>query len=872
MCFLPLYAGLCQKKFGGGVKYTVISACYNVEKYIEEFIESLIAQRLDFKNNIFLVCVDDGSTDSTPEIIQRYAARYPENITYVRKENGGQASARNLGLEYARTEWVTFCDPDDILDYHSFYAIDKELSKNNDLAMAAMNLVFYFEKNKKIKAKHPLAYKFYNAKNVVPIDAMGDNIQLSASTAFLRKSVIDKYGLRMSEYIKPNFEDAHFIAKYLAKVQKSRAIFLRNAIYYYRKRDSKNSTLDKSWMDKRQFYDAFKYGKLDMLQYYQAEGIRHGYAQRVFLYDVSWHVQYLVDTSERVSFLSPEEKARYIDMIRECFTYVDAIYIEKMNLEWFYRIGMLHCFKGEEPSSLTANIDMYDAVKKEARIRYFCTKEGFERFIVNGKEVIPTWAKTIRHDFCGETFILERLFWVPCEHGNLEFYAHSQNVSFTLRGKSGGTHIDVAKIKDAFLLSNKISWSQRYKNCWIVMDRELYADDNAEHLYRYIAKNYPEAPIWFVLMKESKDWPRLQKEGFKLLAFGSLEHKIALWHCSKIISSQADRCMTDYFGTGTLRDKQFVFLQHGVTKDNLRRWLNGKTRIDLFVTTTKEEYLSIFDDINGYQYFKKEVKLTGFPRYDSLLNNNTSYQKILIMPTWRSYIVGSSVHGGIVRHLNDGFMETEYARAWKALIQDIRLEELHTRYGFEVVFLPHPNIRPYLEQFEVPSFISIPPKDTCYQHLFQNSSVIITDYSSVAFDMAFLKKSVLYYQFDELTFFSGIHSYQKGYFDYRRDGFGPVVTEEDSLFRELEAILQNEGKPAPMYLERMEATFPFRDGKNCERTYQAILDLDKPYPDGWMNEEVLNDYIVRAREAGFHDIAAQRQAMLDALVEQSVLP
>ena len=130
---------------------------------------------------------------------------------------------------------------------------------------------------------------------------------------------------------------------------------------------------------------------------------------------------------------------------------------------------------------------------------------------------------------------------------------------------------------------------------------------------------------------------------------------------------------------------------------------------------------------------------------------------------------------------------------------------------------------------------------------------------------AFLKKAVLYYQFDEATFFSGIHSYQKGYFDYRRDGFGPVVTEEDALFRELEAILQNEGKPAPMYLERMESTFPFRDGKNCERTYQAILDLDKPYPAGWMNEDVLKDYIARARDAGFDDIAAERQAMLDAL-------
>ncbi len=853
------------KKVRGGGKYTVISACYNVEKYIEEFIDSLISQRLDFKSHIFLICVDDGSTDSTPEIIQRYVARYPENITYVCKENGGQASARNLGLAYAETEWVTFCDPDDFLDYNCFYTINKELEKNSELVLICMNLLFYHENNKKIMDNHPLSYKFKKERNIVSVCDMGSNIHLSASTAFFRKSIIDKYKLRMSEDVKPNFEDAHFIAKYLAEVQDAKAAFLRNSIYYYRKRDSKSSTLDKSWIDKRNFFDAFKYGKLDMLHHYRVKGINHGYAQRVFLYDVSWHVRHLVDNPERVSFLSPEEKTRYINIIRECFRHVEPHYIENQNLWWFWRIGMLHCFKGEEPSSLNASIDMYDAVKKEARIRFFCPTEGFERFTVDGREVIPTWAKTIRHDFCGETFILERLFWVPCEHGTLEFSAHGKSVKLFLVGKYAGTHIDVAEIKNAFLFCNKISWSHRYNNCWIIMDRELYADDNAEHLYRYIAKNYPETPIWFVLMKESKDWPRLQKEGFKLLAFGSLEHKVALRRCSKIISSQADTCMTDYFGTGTLRDKQFVFLQHGVTKDDLSRWLNGKIRIDLFVTTTEPEYLSIGSKNSRYKYFKKEVKLTGFPRYDSLLNGNTGTQKILIMPTWRSYIVGSSKNGGVVRHLNDSFMGTEYARAWKSLIQNTRLEGLHERYGYDVIFLPHPNIRPYLEQFEVPSFISIPPKDTCYQQLFQESSVIITDYSSVAFDMAFLKKAVLYYQFDEATFFSGIHSYQKGYFDYRRDGFGPVVTEEDALFRELEVILKNEGNPAPMYLERMEATFPFRDGKNCERVYQAILDLDRPYPVGWMNEEVLTDYIARARDAGFDDIAAERQAMLDAL-------
>ncbi|WP_446425646.1 2-oxoacid:acceptor oxidoreductase family protein [Mailhella sp.] len=73
------YREVCRKRWGGG-KYTVISGCYNVEKYIAEFIESIIDQRLLFKDHLFLICVDDGSTDRTAEIIKKYAAKYPENI------------------------------------------------------------------------------------------------------------------------------------------------------------------------------------------------------------------------------------------------------------------------------------------------------------------------------------------------------------------------------------------------------------------------------------------------------------------------------------------------------------------------------------------------------------------------------------------------------------------------------------------------------------------------------------------------------------------------------------------------------------------------------------------------------------------------
>jgi len=99
---------------------------------------------------------------------------------------------------------------------------------------------------------------------------------------------------------------------------------------------------------------------------------------------------------------------------------------------------------------------------------------------------------------------------------------------------------------------------------------------------------------------------------------------------------------------------------------------------------------------------------------------------------------------------------------------------------------------------------------------------MVTDYSSVVFDMAYLNKPVIFYQ--KIV----QHNYSLGHIDDTKDGFGPVVTDEAQLLREIEAILGNHGKPEAEYARRMRDFFPKRDGRNCERVYEAIINLDKP--------------------------------------------
>ena len=100
------------------------------------------------------------------------------------------------------------------------------------------------------------------------------------------------------------------------------------------------------------------------------------------------------------------------------------------------------------------------------------------------------------------------------------------------------------------------------------------------------------------------------------------------------------------------------------------------------------------------------------------------------------------------------------------------------KFNYEITFAPHPNIEPYLDFFDIPNYIQVWKGSNAIesiQTLFGQSSILITDYSSVAFDMAYLNKSIIYYQFDQKEFFSGAHTLQRGWFDYESSGFGPVT-------------------------------------------------------------------------------------------------
>ena len=110
------------------VNLSIIIPCYNSEKYLERCLQSLIVQ----KGNYEIIIIDDGSTDNTSIILDRYSVH--SNIKIFKQENKGVSSARNFGLKVAQGEYVLFVDADDFVSSNYISALESNNDKS-DLLM-----------------------------------------------------------------------------------------------------------------------------------------------------------------------------------------------------------------------------------------------------------------------------------------------------------------------------------------------------------------------------------------------------------------------------------------------------------------------------------------------------------------------------------------------------------------------------------------------------------------------------------------------------------------------------------------------------------------------------------------------------------------
>lgn len=324
---------------------------------------------------------------------------------------------------------------------------------------------------------------------------------------------------------------------------------------------------------------------------------------------------------------------------------------------------------------------------------------------------------------------------------------------------------------------------------WVFADRKDMSNDNAEHLYRYIKSNGLKKDIYFILNKSSKDYPRLKADGFKLVHPHSILFYYVLFKSTCIISSHLDNYLLRAFGKNTLKNKKMIFLQHGVIKDDLSHWLN-RYKIDVMLTSTQDEYNSIVYNDN-YKLSKNEVILTGLPRFEALKTKSKEIKTeniILIMPTWRNSLVGGIDKKSYKRKIKNTFFKSEYYENYSKLLNSNELQEICKTYNYKIIFMLHYGMLSYKDAFNYCDNIEFISIEEDIQKYLCMAKILITDYSSIAFDFAYLKKPVIYFHFKEKL---NAHFYSGGYFSYENDGFGNVCNALNEIYHELEQIIVN---------------------------------------------------------------------------------
>ena len=512
--------------------------------------------------------------------------------------------------------------------------------------------------------------------------------------------------------------------------------------------------------------------------------------------------------------------------------------LAKRRLSVVHKVSLLGSMNTRPPAT-TVYVQQHDLAKGLLQFSYH-SRDGQNTASIRVNDQIVSVSfpsRRIARVFDHIDFI-EHFFWAPLkDNEHVSVLVDGKTCTLRLGSTKLGTSPTLAEIRGARKppksLPEKILNLRRaatsseardkYADCWLLIDRDDKADDNAEHLYRYLVSIHKADNAFFVLRPDSPDWPRLEAEGFRLIPFDSLEHHVALINAAFLTSSHANGFILWPVPLRQIRDLtkcRFVFLQHGVIHTDLSRWLNSKN-IARLITTTNAEFSAIAGENSAYKFSQKEVALTGLPRHDRLLAFDRTTKTILIMPTWRKYLAGQQGAGTE----GDLLTMSAFALRWGSLLRSPRLRGISQGYKLNLVFCPHPNLSNCVG-LGIPDHVQVrsPMRAESLQPLFAETAVLITDYSSVAFDVAYLEKPVLYYHFDADEIFGGEHVCERGYFDYASQGFGPVSETEDQLLTQLEATLV--GGEDPIYAARRRDTFTFRDGKCCERVYQSILDLD----------------------------------------------
>lgn len=200
-------------------KVSVIVPIYNVEKYLEKCINSLLSQTLE---DIQIILVNDGSKDNSGNIAKEYEKNNKDRVIYVEKENGGLSDARNYGLKYATGDFIAFLDSDDYIEKNAYEEMyNKAIEENADY----VECDFIWEFPNKIRVDKQYPYK--NKKEMLSF------VRVVAWNKLIKRQLIIDNNLEFPKGLR--YEDVEFTYKLIPFINKF--AYVDNSFIHYVQRE-----------------------------------------------------------------------------------------------------------------------------------------------------------------------------------------------------------------------------------------------------------------------------------------------------------------------------------------------------------------------------------------------------------------------------------------------------------------------------------------------------------------------------------------------------------------------------------------------------------------------------------------------------------
>lgn len=367
------------------------------------------------------------------------------------------------------------------------------------------------------------------------------------------------------------------------------------------------------------------------------------------------------------------------------------------------------------------------------------------------------------------------------------------------------------------------------KKIWMFYDKIYKGGDSAEYIYKYASQFDDGIDKYYLIDKNCPDRKRLEQEGYKPLLRGSFKHRLIFLYADMMIVSNStvfafnDQGMKMSAYIRDLAKFHVACVQHGMSVQKIaiaQKRLRDNTRLYFCASKYEIENLSkpVYDYV-GYD----ALKLTGVPRYDGLINEDKKV--ILISPTWRMQsAMLVTKNEGVARDYNPNFKSTSYYKVYNSLINDERLIEAAKKYGYRISYVLHPIVSPQAEDFDKNDYVDIIPAtgDMSYEKIFRESSLMVTDFSGVQFDFAYMRKPLVYLHHQDIP-----QHYEEGTFHYDTMAFGEICRNNDELIDLLCDYMAHGCQMKDEYRRRADDFFEYSDHDNCKRIYEEMIKYQK---------------------------------------------